>query len=128
MMTDMAPTPELDELFVPDAAAWHAWLLDHHDRSPGVWLVLTKKGGSATTLTYEEAVEGAVCFGWIDSQTRRRDEQTRYLRMTPRGPRSPWSASNVERVARLETAGRMHAAGRVAVEAARADGRWPGTA
>ncbi len=119
------PKPELDELFVPDVVAWRSWLLDHHDRSPGVWLVLTKKGGTATELTYEQAVEEAVCFGWIDSQARRRDEQTRSMRMTPRGPRSPWSDSNVARVARLEAAGRMHPAGRAAVEAARADGRWP---
>ena len=66
-----------------------------------------------------------MCFGWIDSQGRRRDEQTQSMRMTPRGPRSPWSASNVDRVARLEAAGRMHPAGRAAVEAARSDGRWP---
>lgn len=117
--------PELDELFVPDVVAWRSWLLEHHDRSPGVWLVLTKVGGTATELTYEQAVEEAVCFGWIDSQARRRDEQTRSMRMTPRGPRSPWSASNVARVARLEATGRMHRAGRAAVEAARADGRWP---
>lgn len=120
-----SPKPPLDELFLPDAAAWGAWLLDHHDSSPGVWLVLTKKGGTATELTYEQAVEVALCFGWIDSQGRRRDDQTQYMRMTPRGPRSPWSASNVDRVARLEAAGRMRPAGRAAVEAARADGRWP---
>jgi uncharacterized protein YdeI (YjbR/CyaY-like superfamily) len=119
------PKPELDELFVPDAVAWRSWLLDHHESSPGVWLVLTKKGGTATELTYEQAVEEAVCFGWIDSQGRRRDEQTQSMRMTPRGPRSSWSASNVDRVARLEAAGRMHPAGRAAVEAARSDGRWP---
>jgi len=124
-MPQQPPKPELDELFVPDAAAWRAWLLEHHDSSPGVWLALTKKGGTATALTYEQAVEESLCFGWIDSQARRRDEHTRSMRMTPRGPRSPWSVSNVERVARLETAGRMHAAGRAAVDAARADGRWP---
>ncbi len=119
------PEPELGEVFVPDVVAWRSWLVDHHDRSPGVWLVLTKKGGTATELTYEQAVEEAVCFGWIDSRARRRDEQTRSMRMTPRGPRSIWSDSNVARVARLEAAGRMHPAGRAAVEAARADGRWP---
>ena len=125
LMATSSPQPELDELFVPDAAAWRAWLEDHHDSSRGVWLVLTKVGGTATALTYEQAVEEAVCFGWIDSQARRRDDETQSMRMTPRGPRSPWSASNVDRVARLEAAGRMHAAGRSAVEAARADGRWP---
>jgi uncharacterized protein YdeI (YjbR/CyaY-like superfamily) len=115
---------ELDELFLLDAGAWRARLLDHHDASPGVWLVLTKKGGTATTLTYEQAVLEAVAFGWIDSQARRRDDETQCVRMTPRGPRSPWSTSNVERVAMLEAQGRMHAAGLAAVEAAKADGRW----
>ncbi|CAI9401102.1 hypothetical protein HIDPHFAB_00538 [Nocardioides sp. T2.26MG-1] len=124
-MPRSAPKPELDELLVPDAAAWRAWLREHHDRSPGVWLVLTKKGRAVTALTYEEAVEESLCFGWIDSQARRRDEQTRCLRMTPRGARSPWSSSNVERVARLKAAGRMEPAGRAAVAAAQTDGRWP---
>jgi len=118
--------PELEELLVADVAAWRAWLHAHHGGSPGVWLVMTKKGGTVTALTYEDAVLEAVAFGWIDSQARRRDEQTRCMRMTPRGPRSPWSASNVGRVAMLEAEGRMHPAGLAAVAAARADGRWPG--
>jgi uncharacterized protein YdeI (YjbR/CyaY-like superfamily) len=116
--------PELDELLLPDAVAWRAWLDEHHGDSPGVWLVMTKKGGTVTALTYEDAVLEAVAHGWIDSQARRRDDQTQCMRMTPRGQRSPWSASNVARVARLESEGRMHAAGRAAVDAARADGRW----
>ena len=113
-----------EELFFEDVSGWHDWLTSHHDSSPGVWLTLTRKGGTATTLTYEEAVLEAVCFGWIDSQARRRDEQTTFITMTPRNKRSPWSRSNVERVARLEAEGRMQPAGRAAVEAARADGRW----
>ena len=115
---------EREELFFEDVTGWHDWLLDNHDSSPGVWLALTRKGGTVTTLTYEEAVLEAVCFGWIDSQARRRDEQTTFITMTPRTKRSPWSRSNVERVARLEAEGRMQPAGRAAVEAARADGRW----
>ena len=115
---------ELEELLVPDAAGWRAWLLEHHDTSPGVWLALHKKGGSVTALTYVAAVEEALCFGWIDGQARRRDEGSSFLRMTRRRPRSPWSASNVERVARLEREARMHESGRAAVRAAQADGRW----
>ncbi len=115
---------DLPELLVPDAAGWRAWLEEHHATAPGVWVVLHKKGGEVTALTYEDAVLEAVCFGWIDSQARRRDEGSSTIRMTPRGPRSPWSASNVERVARLEAAGRMHESGRAAVRAAQADGRW----
>lgn len=115
---------ELDELLVADAAGWRSWLLEHHDSSPGVWLVLTKKGGTQTTLRYDEAVEEALCFGWIDGQGRRRDEGTSYQRMTPRTRRSMWSVTNVGRVERLERDGRMQPAGRAAVAAAKSDGRW----
>ncbi len=115
---------ELDELLVADAAGWRSWLLEHHDSSPGVWLVLTKKGGTQTTLRYDVAVEEALCFGWIDGQGRRRDEGTSYQRMTPRTKRSMWSVTNVARVERLERDGRMQPAGRAAVDAAKEDGRW----
>jgi uncharacterized protein YdeI (YjbR/CyaY-like superfamily) len=115
---------DLPELLVADAADWRKWLLEHHDSAPGVWLVLHKKGGDVTTLDYEQAVCEALCFGWIDGQGRRRDEASSFQRMTPRGPRSRWSQTNVARVGRLEEAGRMHEAGRAAVRAAQADGRW----
>ncbi|MGV8979138.1 MAG: YdeI/OmpD-associated family protein [Cellulomonas sp.] len=115
---------ELDELLVPDAETWRAWLLEHHATSPGVWLVLHKKGGATTTLTYELALQEALCFGWIDGQARSRDAGSALRRMTPRRPRSVWSARNVEHVARLEQAGLMHDAGRAQVRAAQADGRW----
>jgi uncharacterized protein YdeI (YjbR/CyaY-like superfamily) len=115
---------DLAELLVADAAGWRAWLSEHHDSSPGVWLVLTKKGGTQTALRYDEAVEEALCFGWIDGQGRRRDEGTSYQRMTPRTRRSMWSVINVGRVERLEREGRMQPAGRAAVDAAKADGRW----
>lgn len=115
---------ELDELVVPDAAALRAWLHAHHETSPGVWLAITRKGGTVTSLTWQEAVDEALCVGWIDGQTRRRDEQTSSIRYTPRRPRSIWSQRNVAHVARLEAEGRMLPAGRAAVEAAQADGRW----
>ncbi|GAB2867306.1 YdeI/OmpD-associated family protein [Nocardioides pacificus] len=117
-------TPDLPELLVPDAAAWRAWLVEHHTDSPGVWLVIHKIGGDVTSLTYEEAVREALCFGWIDGQARRRDAGSRLQRLTPRRPRSVWSASNVARVALLEGEGRMTEAGRAQVRAAQADGRW----
>ncbi len=119
----MAKAP-LEELLVPDAAAWRAWLSEHHGSSPGVWLVLHKKGGSVTALTYVEAVEEALCFGWIDGQAAARDAASSRQRMTPRTARSRWSARNVERVERLEAEGRMHPSGRAVVAAAKADGRW----
>jgi uncharacterized protein YdeI (YjbR/CyaY-like superfamily) len=115
---------ELEELIVADAAALRAWLLVNHVTSPGVWLALTKKGGTVTTLTWQQAVDEALCFGWIDGQARKRDEASSWIRYTPRRARSIWSQRNVEHVARLEEQGLMHAAGRAVVEAAKADGRW----
>ncbi|KRE53115.1 hypothetical protein ASG92_06065 [Arthrobacter sp. Soil736] len=115
---------ELDELLVKDAAEWRTWLERHHDTSPGVWLVLHKKGGRTTELDYEAALSEALCFGWIDGQGRRRDDDSSFQRMTRRGPKSVWSARNVDRIGMLEAAGRMTAAGRTAVDAAKADGRW----
>ena len=115
---------ELEELLVKDAAEWRAWLERHHAESPGVWLVLHKKGGTVTELDYEAALQEALCFGWIDGQGRRRDEESSFQRMTRRGPKSMWSARNVERIGRLEAAGRMTPAGRAAVDSAKADGRW----
>jgi len=112
------------ELLLPDPPAWRAWLEEHHADTPAVWLVLTKKGGTLTTLTWQTALDEALCFGWIDGQARRRDEQSSFQRFTPRGPKSRWSLRNVEHIDRLEREGRMTAAGRAAVEAAKADGRW----
>ena len=115
---------ELPELLVPDAAAWRAWLTDNHASSPGVWLVLTKKGGQVTELDYAAALDEALCFGWIDGQVGRRDEGSMRQRFTPRRPRSQWSKRNVEHVARLTAEGRLTPAGQAAVDAAKADGRW----
>ena len=116
--------PELEELVVADAAALRAWLAANHDTSSGVWLALGKKGGTVTTLTWQEAVDEALCVGWIDGQGRRRDEMTSLVRYTPRGPRSIWSQRNVENYERLEAEGRIQPAGRAVVDAAKADGRW----
>jgi uncharacterized protein YdeI (YjbR/CyaY-like superfamily) len=116
--------PDLDELLLPDAEAWRRWLEDHHAEHPGVWLVLHKKGGRTTTLTYAQALDEALCFGWIDGQIGRRDAESYRQRFTPRRPNSVWSARNVDHVARLIDAGRMRPAGIAAVEEARANGRW----
>ncbi|WP_206061631.1 YdeI/OmpD-associated family protein [Nonomuraea basaltis] len=112
-------------MIVADAAAWRGWLAGHHDTSAEVWLVLAKKGTTEpTSLTYEQALEEALCHGWIDGLTRRRDESTYLQRYTPRRSRSPWSQRNVARIERLLREGRMHPAGLAAVERAKADGRW----
>jgi len=115
---------ELPELRVVDASAWRDWLSSHHGGSPGVRLVLHRKGGAVTALTYPLALEEALCVGWIDGQVGRRDEGSFLQRFTPRRPRSPWSVRNTGHVARLLAEGRMQPAGLAAVEAARADGRW----
>ncbi len=114
---------EFPDLLLPDAAAWRTWLEANHEESPGVRLVLSRKGGTTTTLFYDGALDEALCFGWIDGQMRRRDEHTTYQRFQPRGQRSVWSLRNVGHIERLEREGRMHAAGRAAVAAAKADGR-----
>jgi uncharacterized protein YdeI (YjbR/CyaY-like superfamily) len=101
------------------------WLAEHHDESPGVWLVLAKKGTSQPTgLPYEQALEEALCHGWIDGQVGRRDEATYRQRFTPRRRRSAWSKRNATIAERLLAEGRMHAAGIEEVERAKAEGRW----
>ncbi|MGO4856934.1 YdeI/OmpD-associated family protein [Arthrobacter sp. 2MCAF14] len=115
---------ELEELIVKDAAEWRAWLEKNGADSPGVWLVLHKKGGNVTELDYAAALDEALCFGWIDGQGRRRDDASVFQRMTRRGPKSPWSKRNVGHIARLEAEGKMTPAGWAAVDSAKADGRW----
>jgi uncharacterized protein YdeI (YjbR/CyaY-like superfamily) len=125
-MTPSPPTPtDLPELTLDDATAWRQWLGENGQSTPGVWLVLARKGTTdPTRLTYAEAVEEALCHGWIDGQRGPRDEATFRQRFTPRRPRSPWSARNVAMVAELEAAGRMRPSGLAEVERAKADGRW----
>lgn len=107
-----------------DRSEWSAWLRVNHRTSPGVWLAVGKKGKDRTALTYQDAVEEAVRFGWIDSTTRRLDEHRFQQLFTPRKPGGTWSQSNKARVKRLEAQGLMTPAGRAAVEAAKADGSW----
>jgi uncharacterized protein YdeI (YjbR/CyaY-like superfamily) len=114
-------------LEVATAAQWERWLAKHHaDTDEGVWLRLYRKDTTPPkhTLTYADAVLGALCFGWIDGQVRKHDDVSRVQRFTPRRPRSVWSKLNIERVTRLTEEGRMRPAGLLAVEAAKADGRW----
>jgi len=116
---------EPPELIVVDAAAWRARLSRHHGEQNGVWLVLAKKGTTEpTSLTYDEALIEALCHGWIDGQSRRRDEATYRQRFTPRRRRSQWSKRNVGIAERLLAEGKMHAAGIAEIERAKADGRW----
>lgn len=114
-----------EDLLVIDAAAWRAWLAAGHASSDAVWLVLAKKGTSQpTSLTYDQALEEALCHGWIDGQVRRRDDLTYRQRFSPRRPRSAWSKRNVGIAERLSQEGRMHPAGLAEIERAQGDGRW----
>lgn len=118
---------KLDELELIEPASreqWRAWLEAHHASSPGVWLAIGKKGNSRTTLTYDGAVEEALCFGWIDSTVRRLDDERYQQLLTPRKPSSMWSRSNKERVERLLAEGCMTPAGLAAIQAAKANGSW----
>ena len=116
---------DLPELLVTDAGEWHRWLDAHHAGSPGVWLVLARKGTvEPTRLSYDEALDEAIGFGWIDGQLGRRDGTTFRRRFTPRRARSPWSQRNAAIVERLIATGRMQPSGDVEVRQAIEDGRW----
>jgi len=123
--TGRAVGPALAELIVGERQQWRTWLTGHHRESPGVLLVLAKKGTTEpTSLVYDEALDEALCVGWIDGQVNRRDAGTYRQRYTPRRPHSIWSLRNVGHVARLTEAGLMTPAGVAEVERARSDGRW----
>jgi uncharacterized protein YdeI (YjbR/CyaY-like superfamily) len=107
-----------------DREEWRAWLAENHAAKQRIWLLLAKKGVPESSVTYEEAVEEALCFGWIDGQGRRLDDRYYALRFTPRRPGSVWAASNKARVEKLIAAGRMTPAGMVVIEAAKARGDW----
>jgi uncharacterized protein YdeI (YjbR/CyaY-like superfamily) len=121
----MAMAEQQPTLTVADAAAWRTWLTEHHEGSNGVWLTLAKKGATEPTgLTYSQALEEALCHGWIDGQVRGGDAHSYRQRFTPRRARSSWSKRNVNHVERLTSEGRMRPAGIAAMERAKADGRW----
>ena len=119
------PKPVQPELIVADAAAWRHWLSENYEDQVGVWLLLAKKGTTEpTSVTYAQALQEALCFGWIDGQGRGNDAATVFQRFTPRRTRSMWSQRNVGYVAVLTEAGRMAPSGLAEVERAKADGRW----
>ncbi|MEU5883859.1 YdeI/OmpD-associated family protein [Spirillospora sp. NPDC047279] len=113
-----------DGMRFTDAAAWESWLAEHHGDEGGVWLLIAKKGGGGESITIREALDGALCFGWIDSQRKAYDERFYLQRYSRRRRGGPWSRVNVERVGELTAAGRMRAPGLAEVAAAEADGRW----
>ena len=118
-------TPDGIELIVcNDADEWEKWLAENHEGSGGVWLKIAKKHSGRTTVTIREALDVALCYGWIDSIRRSHDDDYYLQRYSPRRPGSHWSKVNVDKVEALIAAGRMRPRGLVQVEAAKADGRW----
>jgi uncharacterized protein YdeI (YjbR/CyaY-like superfamily) len=123
-MSTRPGTDGADTIFFSDARAFEAWLTDHVDHEPGVWLKIAKKGSGLPSLTGDEAVDVGLCFGWISGQRRSLDDVYYLQKYVPRRPRSRWSQVNVRKVEKLTAAGRMRPSGLAEVAAAQTDGRW----
>ncbi len=120
----MDAKPELPIMPFASRDAWEAWLEEEHASSEGLWLKIAKKDSGIESVTFAEALDAALCYGWIDSQRNGFDGRFYLQRFTPRKPRSKWSQVNREKVAKLIEAGRMKPTGLREVERAKADGRW----
>jgi len=120
----MSGHEDLPVVLFPSQEAWEAWLSQQSMVSEGLWVKLAKKGSGIDSVTYAEAVEVALCYGWIDGQARRFDDDYYLQRFTPRRARSKWSKINRDKAERLIESGAMKASGMSEVERARADGRW----
>jgi len=119
----MKPT-DLPILPFANKKKWMDWLAKQHDKSAGVWLKLAKKGTGIPSVTYAEAVDAALCYGWIDGQKKGFDDKYWLQKFTPRGSKSIWSKINTEKAERLITSGKMKPAGLKVIELAKQDGRW----
>lgn len=115
---------EAPVLAFASARAWETWLAKHHADSPAVWLRIAKKGATKGSVTYSEALDAALCYGWIDSQKKPLDALAWLQKFGPRRPKGGWSRINTAKVERLTAAGRMKPAGLAEVAAAKKDGRW----
>ena len=115
---------DLEIKLFKNTEAFERWLSANNTKAPGVWMRFAKKGGGLTTITYAEAVDVALCWGWIDGQARSYDDESWLQRFTPRRSRSPWSKINTRKAEALIASGRMQPPGLAAIEAAKADGRW----
>jgi uncharacterized protein YdeI (YjbR/CyaY-like superfamily) len=118
------PTPPPNSIHPLTRAEWRAWLQDNHARDEGVWLISFKKATGQPAVSYDEAVEEALCFGWVDSKPNKLDDERTMLYFAPRKGGSGWSRPNKERVERMIATGLMTAAGLAKVEEAQADGTW----
>ncbi len=120
----MSPNADLPIRSFRSQEVWERWLSAHHARSDGIWVKLHKKTSGKPTVTHAQALDEALCYGWIDGQIKPFDDESWLRKFTPRRARSVWSKRNTEHVTRLIAAGKMKAAGLREVESARADGRW----
>lgn len=118
------PKDQLPVVRFPDVLAWEAFLHEQHLTSPGVWVQISKKGSNVPSITYQEALDCALCYGWIDGQKGSWDAESFVQRFTIRRPRSIWSKINVDKVAQLIAEGRMQPQGYKAIEIAKANGQW----
>ncbi len=116
--------PKTNTFYAEDRASWRKWLADNHDSYPGIWLVYYKKGSGKTRVNYDEAVEEALCFGWIDSTLNPIDELCYMQLYTPRKPKSGWSKLNKDRIEKLIANGLMTPAGMAKIEIAQQNGMW----
>ena len=123
-MLKMGAKNDSEIIAFPSAKKWERWLAKTHASSRGVWLRFFKKGSGVASVTHAEALAAALCYGWIDGQLKKYDEESWLHKFTPRRPKSVWSKRNRELVERLAEAGKMRPAGLKEVEAAKADGRW----
>lgn len=119
-----AVKPDLPMLTFASTKDFTSWLAKHHKESPGIWIRLFKIKSGVPTITYAEALDVALCYGWIDGQKKSYDTESWLQKFTPRRRKSIWSKRNCEHVERLDQSGMMQAAGIEEVEAAKADGRW----
>lgn len=123
----MSVINQYEQYYAKDRKAWRAWLKKHHNKAPGVWLVYYKKESGKSRVPYADAVEEALCFGWIDSTSRPLDEE-RYMQLfTPRKPKSVWSGLNKQRVEKLIAGGQMTEAGLEKIAVAKKNGQWEKT-
>lgn len=120
----MAGTENLPIIGFPTQQDWELWLHEKHSEGKGLWLKLAKKESGIPSISYTEALDVALCYGWIDGQKASLDEQYWLQKFTPRGPRSAWSKVNREKAMALIAEGRMQPAGQKQIERAKSDGRW----
>ena len=120
----MDPQDGINTLYAPSIAAWRAWLAEHCTTEPAIWLIVYHRDSATPSVHWHDAIEQALCFGWVDSRARKRDADSAYLRFTPRNPKSKWGKKNRARAVKLIASGQMTEHGQKLIDLAQATGRW----